>query len=918
MLAKTDMLEHALAYAAKGWPVFPCDWKSGPNEKRPLLRKDKDPETGKDIPGSGGVSKATTDAEEIRGWWRKWPKALIGIALGTKAGVWVVDLDPRGEPVGDVEQRLIEAVGTLPVGPRSETQSGGHHLWFKMPAGEIPKNSAKRIHNVDWRAQGGYVIAPPSLMSNNASYSWIVAPDELEFPEPPAGLLDLVFKRGKFLVKRAPPAPELTRGRGSEDEEAVRRYCEVALARAADKVAALPKGARNVELNNIALSIGHLVGAGGISLAEADSALRQAAYTWGIGDDDKALKAGGTLERALADGMKDPANLAHVRARSASQRPERPAKAEIEQPPHDAETGEIDEPYGEPAGPITERGPDYEPDDNGADGGEDGGGDWHEAQNKYPFRCLGHDHGTYFYFSTNKQQITALKAKEHTTLNLLQLCGLNYWADYLGTRSKISGEQWSQIADSLIEGCHRAGIFVDKNVRGRGAWVDGVGKKATVIVHTGDSARVDGDIVQLSDIPGRFIYESAEPWQFEFGSPASTSDANKLADICKRLTWQEPISGALLAGWNVIAPVCGALKWRPHIWITGPSQAGKTTAVEEICCRIVGPAAERFEGNTSEAGIRQNMGFDARPIILDEAESEDAAQVARMQQILGLARIASSGGTIAKGSSSGRATNFVARSCFLFSSINTALRHHADESRVTKLVLAKNNAKNALEHYHNLIRDINETFTLEYAGAMFSRTVRYLPELLANIETFKVAAAVLFKNRRAADQIGPMLAGYYLCHSTKRISLADAEAFISKHDWTEHVALDSVGDEYRLFQYLMSRRVRLTVGSSPREMSVGQVIQMTRNDDDPATGGSSRPYEDALGPRGIKVDYDTITISNTADGIREFLRDTPWAGDWRRPLGMIDGAEKSDGAVYFAPGLTTRAIVLPLNLLVRK
>lgn len=913
MLAKTTMLEHALAYAAQGWPVFPCDWKSGPHEKAPLLAKDKDA-AGKDIPGSGGVSKATTDEAQIREWWAKWPKALIGIALGTKAGVWVVDLDPRGEPVGDVEQRLIDTVGTLPLGPRSETQSGGHHLWLKMPDGEIPKNSAKRVQNVDWRAQGGYVIAPPSVMSNGNKYTWIVEPGEAEFPEPPSRLLDLVFKRGEFQVKREKKnAVILDRPRGSDDEEAVRRYCEVALARAADKVAGLGKGSRNVELNNIALSVGHLIGPGRLSMDEADEALRQAAHTWGIGDDDKALKAGGTLERALEDGAKDPANLAHVVNKTRSRRPEPPKDL----PPHDAETGEIQNEYG--AGPIAERAPDIEPSDGPHEnmGSDDGAApDWQEADNKYPFRCLGHDHGTYFYFSTNKQQITALKAKEHTQLNLLQLCGLNYWADFLGIRGKISAESWAQIADSLIEGCHRKGIFVERNVRGRGAWIDGKGKKAKVVVHTGDSARIDGDIVPLSDIPGRYIYESAEPWQFEFGSPASTEQANKLAEICKRLTWADPMSGALLAGWNVIAPVCGALKWRPHIWITGPSQAGKSTAVEEICYRIVGPAAERFEGNTSEAGIRQNMGYDARPIILDEAESEDASQVARMQQILGLARIASSGGTIAKGSATGRATNFVARSCFLFSSINTALRHHADESRVTKLVLAKNDAKNALEHYHNLIRDINETFTLDYAGAMFSRTVENLPGLLDNIETFKIAAAVLFKNRRAADQLGPMLAGYYLCHSTKRITLADAEKFITRHDWTEHVALDSVGDEYRLFQYLMSRRIRMSVGGSPREHSVGQVIQMCRSDGE--TQGETRPYEDALGPRGIRVDYDTITISNTADGIREMLRDTPWQGDWRRPLGMIEGAEKSDGAVYFAPGLTSRAIVLPLNLLVRK
>jgi hypothetical protein len=894
------MLAEALAYAAKGWPVFPCNPKSDPpdavrkKEKTPLVGRDKDA-NGKPIEGTGGVSKATTDHVQIRDWWTMWPNALIGVRLGIETGLWVVDLDPRGEPVADVEARLVEAVGPLPVGPRSETQSGGHHVWLRMPAGEVPKNSAKRIENVDWRAEGGYVILPPSRMSNGNAYKWIVSPEVADYPEATPALLDLVFKRGKF----APPKREVAKPTGrAPAPDRVRKYCEVALDRAVEKIRSTPKGQRNVELNNIALGIGHLVGAGGLTREMAWASLREAALSWGIGDDDKALKQGGTLDRALDDGARSPADLSHVGNQVARSRPE-PVRDTREIPAHDPDTGEV---YEGEAGPPVLPGDDSEWTGADYERGEPDDGD---GERKFPFRCLGYNREAYYYFSSNKRQITALKAKEHTSLNLLQLADLNYWGEFIDVRGKLSAENWQQIANSLIQKCHHAGIFVETRVRGRGAWLDG----KTVIVHTGDSARVSGDVVPLTDVPGRFIYEAESPWEFQFGSPANNREANELADICSRLTWMDKMSGALLAGWCVIAPVCGALKWRPHIWITGPSGSGKTTAVEEIAGRIVGPAAQRFDGNTSEAGIRQTMGYDARPIILDEAESEDAAQVARMQAILGLARVSSSGGTIAKGNQNGRAMNFVARSCFLFSSINTALKHHADESRVTKLILSKNTADDALEHYQGLMRDIERCFTPEYAGAMFSRTVANLSALNANTETFKTAAAMAFRNRRAADQIGPMLAGYYLCFSTGRISLAEAEGFIAKHKWADHLSLEASSDELRLFAYLMSRRIRLTVSGKAEEMSVGQAIEM-------AATGQDRyaDYQQALGPRGIRADYQGITISNTADGIREYLRDTPWVNDWKRPLGMIDGAEPAS-ATYFAPGLTTRGVWLPLGML---
>jgi hypothetical protein len=82
------MLQNALAYAARGWPVFPCH----PETKQPLVKGDRDA-GGSLIPNSGGVKKASIDPDQIREWWTRWPNAMIGLPTGKAIGAFVVDID---------------------------------------------------------------------------------------------------------------------------------------------------------------------------------------------------------------------------------------------------------------------------------------------------------------------------------------------------------------------------------------------------------------------------------------------------------------------------------------------------------------------------------------------------------------------------------------------------------------------------------------------------------------------------------------------------------------------------------------------------------------------------------------------------------------------------------------------------------
>jgi hypothetical protein len=172
----------ALLYAALGYPVFPCV----PGGKAPLTPR--------------GFKDATRDPAQIAAWWEKYPDANIGIPT---AGLLVVDVDGEDNAwPGDPEK-----AEDLASGPISLTPRGGRHHIFRQPGDRTFRNTTSRIApNVDTRADGGYIVVPPSVVDGKP-YRWAetfelnVGPDEL--PEPPAWLVDLLDSPGDLFTRGA-------------------------------------------------------------------------------------------------------------------------------------------------------------------------------------------------------------------------------------------------------------------------------------------------------------------------------------------------------------------------------------------------------------------------------------------------------------------------------------------------------------------------------------------------------------------------------------------------------------------------------------------------------------------------------------------------------------------------------------------
>jgi hypothetical protein len=111
---------------------------------------------------------SAASSEQVAEWWQRWPDANVGVATGRVSGLAVVDIDPRNG--GDESLRAMESRwGLLPVTPETRTGGGGRHLWYRC---ETTLPSGRLAAGVDLKAEGGMVVAPPSLHRSGSRYVW--------------------------------------------------------------------------------------------------------------------------------------------------------------------------------------------------------------------------------------------------------------------------------------------------------------------------------------------------------------------------------------------------------------------------------------------------------------------------------------------------------------------------------------------------------------------------------------------------------------------------------------------------------------------------------------------------------------------------------------------------------------------------
>ncbi len=171
-----SILESALRYQELGFSIIPVR-----PDKKPYCRWEEN-------------QRQRASADQIKAAWKRFPDANVGIVTGSVSGVCVIDKD-TAEGDEPLDSLLPDGV---PI-PTCQTPRGGQHLYFRIPETEI-RNNARAIRGCDFRGEGGYAVAPPSINGAGRTYRWLpgLSVFEVQPPALPSAYISFVNSKLKI------------------------------------------------------------------------------------------------------------------------------------------------------------------------------------------------------------------------------------------------------------------------------------------------------------------------------------------------------------------------------------------------------------------------------------------------------------------------------------------------------------------------------------------------------------------------------------------------------------------------------------------------------------------------------------------------------------------------------------------------
>lgn len=263
----SDKGKAALRLAARGWKVFPL-W---PNQKNPAI--------------DGFEINASDDPLQVSSWWSDKPNANIGLATGPSKLV-VVDFDSAKEPnetsgienFRQVHSRKLSDTYTV------KTAGGGWHLYYLAGTAQLRNTAGKLAKKVDTRAQGGYVVAPGSVIDGQPYEALTM--NKVAQPIPP-WLVQELQKESRNERTLIVPKGDST------------RYAQAALASECKRVSDEAEGGRNHATNRAAWNVSRFVAKGELDYEEARNAIITASMATGLSKREASHATASGLQRGI-------------------------------------------------------------------------------------------------------------------------------------------------------------------------------------------------------------------------------------------------------------------------------------------------------------------------------------------------------------------------------------------------------------------------------------------------------------------------------------------------------------------------------------------------------------------------------------------------------------------------------------------
>jgi putative DNA primase/helicase len=322
------------------------------------------------------------------------------------------------------------------------------------------------------------------------------------------------------------------------------------------------------------------------------------------------------------------------------------------------------------------------------------------------------------------------------------------------------------------------------------------------------------------DSSGAFIYQSKAALDMGLDvAPASAETRTAMFSAASEMSFETQADCARLLAWCAISPFCGALPWRPAGYLTGESGVGKSTILDMVVNPLAKPLY--FSGASTEAGVRQTVGNDCLPTVIDELEfmKNEDNNTRRAFGILDLVRQSTSNDSppIVKGTMSGRAMSFATHCQYLLAGISPGLERQADTSRFFTVDLVKPDG-NAWPRVKSKAESL---FTPPNCAAVRAFVWPRIDEILrladAMIEPIRDASGF---DTRYAKLEGILFAAHWVVWKSKRPEEAELAEWLSKvYDTKPPEVLDNDADT--IINRLLTAIVQ--AADAPQKYTVGQM-----------------------------------------------------------------------------------------------
>jgi len=501
---------------------------------------------------------------------------------------------------------------------------------------------------------------------------------------------------------------------------------------------------------------------------------------------------------------------------------------------------------------------------------------------------------TFYYFVRSTRQVVALGSASHRQHNFIGMAEEADWQCYYPAPASTGRLDWDTVAENLMAHCREIGLYDPSRVRGRGAWRDG----DDVVFHSGDALFVNGQLTDFRDYTETDYHYLAEIKTLRpADDKSSANDGEELLSVFRTWGWEHrSLAPNLILGWIGCSLICGALQWRPHLWITGIKGSGKST-LDSLIFGILGDLALHVQGNTTEPGLRQTLKGDARPVLFDEFEAENA----NAMSVIDAARSAASDNAapVIKGTPEGKPIFYRLRFSGMFSGILANVQKETDRSRFVILEM------HPLTRTEDQRRQLFENL-IGFGSDFGARLLRRMLDTLTSgrfevsLSHYRKAIRLAGGDERKADVFAHLLAAHHVLTNDSEITnAADVASAIADLDEGEP------SDEEACLSHLLGHLVTVDYGY---KRTLGEWIGYLS--EDASNGPSVIAVQAELERHGVKLDGNKMKIANATTGIKNVYKGSRWKhGSHRRILQRLDGA-KIGGKAWFA-GNQSRCTVIP-------